>query len=105
MSVFLQAMQQCGFNLATIDIEKGQLRGHGFHSSIGCYQELEFKPNGLFNQINEVEVSFVAEQHQTHVLLEVDRKFSGDGFKRLMLPHHAISLPNWVNDIKRLLGI
>ncbi|WP_335954228.1 hypothetical protein [Acinetobacter guillouiae] len=32
--------------------------------------------------------------HQTHVLLEVDRKFGGDGSKRLMLPHHAVSLPN-----------
>ncbi len=55
--------------------------------SIGCYQELEFKPTQLFNSINEVEVSFVAEQHQTHVLLEVDRKFRGDGFNSLSIPH------------------
>lgn len=105
MNVFLQAMQQCGFNLATVDVEKGQLRGHGFHSTIGCYQELEFKPNGMFNQINEVEVSFVAEQHQTHVLIEVDRKFRGDGFKSLTIPHHQATVPNLVNEIRRLLGI
>ena len=105
MQAFLQAMQQCGFALATVDVEKGQLRGHGFNSTIGCYQELEFKPTAMFNQINEVEVSFVAEQHQTHVLLEIDRKFRGDGFKSFTIPHQQANVPALVNEIKRTLGI
>ena len=105
MQAFLQAMQQCGFALATVDVEKGQLRGHGFNSTIGCYQELEFKPTAMFNQINEVEVSFVAEQHQTHVLLEIDRKFRGDGFKNFTIPHQQANVPALVNEIKRTLGI
>ena len=102
---FQLAMQQCGFQLATVDVEKGQLRGHGFHSTIGCYQELEFKPTAMFNQMNEVEVSFVAEQHQTHVLLEIDRKFRGDGFKSFTIPHQQANVPALVNEIKRTLGI
>ena len=105
MQAFIQAMQQCGFNLATVDVEKGQLRGHGFHSTIGCYQELEFKPTTFFNGINEIEVSFVAEQHQTHVLLEVDRKFRGDGFKSLTIPHQHANPALLVNEIRRMLGI
>lgn len=103
--MFIQAMQQCGYNLATVDTEKGQLRGNGFQSTIGCYQELEFKPNGFFSGINEVEVSFVAEEHQTHVLLEVDRKFRGDGFKSMRIPHNQANLATITHDIKRLLDI
>lgn len=89
----------------SVDVEKGQLRGNGFHSSIGCYQELEFKPTQLFNSINEVEVSFVAEQHQTHVLLEVDRKFRGDGFNSLSIPHQQANPALLVNEIRRMLGL
>lgn len=105
MQAFLQAMQQCGFALSTVDVEKGQLRGHGFNSTIGCYQELEFKPTGFFNGINEIEVSFVAEQHQTHILLEIDRKFRGDGFKSLSIPHQHATPAFLVQEIRRLLGI
>jgi sporulation-control protein len=105
MQVFIQAMQQCGFQLMTVDVEQGQLRGNGFHSSIGCYQELEFKPTQLFNSINEVEVSFVAEQHQTHVLLEVDRKFRGDGFNSLTFPHQQANPALLANEIRRMLGL
>jgi sporulation-control protein len=38
--MFLQAMQQCGFVLSTVDVEKGQLTARNFRSTIGCYQEL-----------------------------------------------------------------
>ena len=105
MQNFLVSMQQCGFNLATVDVEKGQLRGNGFQSTIGCCQELEFKPNAMFSGINEVEVSFVAEAHQTHVLLEVDRTFRGDGFKSMTIPHHLASVENIVHEIRRTLSL
>ena len=105
MKAFSPGSQECGFQLMSVDVEKGQLRGNGFHSSIGCYQELEFKPTQLFNSINEVEVSFVAEQHQTHVLLEVDRKFRGDGFNSLTIPHQQANPALLVNEIRRILGL
>ena len=105
MHAFIQAMQDCGFHLVSADVEKGQLRGNGFYSSLGCYQELEFKPAQFFSGINEVEVSFVAEQHQTHVLLEVDRKFRGDGFKSLSIPHQHANPTTLTQQIRHLLGL
>ncbi|MDQ9019536.1 sporulation protein [Acinetobacter sichuanensis] len=105
MQAFLQAMQQCGFFLATADVEKGQLRGGHYFSTIGCYQELEFLPTQHFSGINEVEVSFVAQEHQTHVMLEIDRKFRGDQLRSITIPHHQISTPHLVQQIKQLLNI
>lgn len=106
MQNFLNAMQHCGFILAHADVEKGQLNGQGFRSTIGCYQELEFVPQGMFNSINEVEVSFVAQEHHTHVLIEIDRKFRGDGFRSMTIPHDAHGSTNQIMlEIKRQLGI
>lgn len=106
MQAFIQAVQQCGFELRSVDVEKGQLRGRGFQSTIGCYQELEFIPTQYFSHINEVEVSFVAQPHQTHVLLEIDRKFSSrDSYLSLTIPHQSIHIPQLVAQIKHLLGI
>lgn len=105
MQLFLHAMQQCGFHLVSADVEKGQLNGQGFRSSIGCYQELEFRPTTFFNSIHEVEVSFIAQAHQTHVLLEIDRKFRGDSYRCLTLPHHALELNTLVQQIKYCLGL
>ncbi len=103
MNAFLQAMQHCGYQLHSVDVEKGQLRGHHFHSTLGCYQELEFKPIQFLSGINEVEVSFVAQAEQTHVLLEIDRKFRGDHYRSLTIPHQHIHIPSLVEEIQRLL--
>ena len=103
--MFIQAMQQCGYNLTTVDTEKGQVPWNGVQATVGCYQELEFKPQGCFRGVNEIEVSFVAEAHQTHVLMEVDRTFRGDGFKSMTIPHNQATVANIVHEIKRLLGI
>lgn len=103
MQAFLQAMQQCGFRLQSVDVEKGQLHGHHFNSTIGCYQELEFRPIQFLSGINEVEVSFVAQAEQTHVLLEIDRKFRGDNYRSLTIPHQHIDVPTLVHEIQRLL--
>ncbi len=107
MQAFIQAMQQCGFQLMTVDVEKGQLLWQRLSTvSIGLLSRtLKFKPTQLFNSINEVEVSFVAEQHQTHVLLEVDRKFRGDGFNSLTIPHQQANPALLANEIRRMLGL
>lgn len=105
MQAFLSAMQQCGFALATVDVEKGQLRGGNYFSTIGCYQELEFIPTRHFSGINEVEVSFVAQEQQTHVMLEVDRKFRGDQLRSITIPHQNISVPHLVQQIQHILNI
>lgn len=105
MQVFLQAMQQCGFVLATVDVEKGQLTAQNFRSTIGCYQELEFVAAQMFSGFNEVEVSFVAEVHQTHIMLEIDRTFRSDQLLTLTLVHHQLDVQQVVQHIRRLLQL
>lgn len=106
MLAFMTAMQQCGFGLRSVDVEKGQLRGQGFQSTIGCYQELEFVAIQQFSMINEIEVSFVAEAHRTHVLLEIDRKMSyRDSYQCLTIPHQHIDVGQLAGQIRQLLGI
>lgn len=85
---FIQAMTNNGFSMVKADVEIGTLNGHGFSSTSGCYQELEFKPQGFFGRVKEVELSFISEEHQTHVLIELDRRFSGDGYRSLTVPNN-----------------
>ena len=90
MAHFIAAMEDNGFKMVKADVEKGYLRGRGFESASGCYQELEFKPRGFgFSRIQEVELSFIPEGGRTHVLVEIDRAFSGDGYKSLTLADTA----------------
>lgn len=105
MQVFLQAMQQCGFVLASVDVEKGQLTARNFRSTIGCYQELEFVSSHMFSGFNEVEVSFVAEAHQTHVMLEVDRTLRSDQLLTMTLPNQHLDVHQVTQHIRRLLQI
>lgn len=85
----LQAMEDCGYDIVKADVEEGQLNGGNFASTLGCYQELEYRPGGfaLFG-LKEVEISFVASEEITHILIELDRQFRGDSYKALSLPNY-----------------
>ena len=100
----LQAMDTCGYSLVKADVEQGAVRGHNFQSSLGCYQELEYRPNSfaLFG-LNEVEVTFVAHPNQLHVLFELDRNFGGDSYRSLTLANQA-SQDEVTAKVKQLLG-
>ena len=103
---FINALTENGFNIAKIDVEKGYLNGNGFSSQSGCYQEIEFKPTGLgvFGSIQEVEMSFITEENQTHVLIELDRRFRGDGYASLSVNNQA-SYDQIETALKQLAGI
>ena len=103
MQAFIGAMQHCGLVLNTIDVEKGHLRARDFQSTLGCYQELEFIP-ASFGGLNEVEVSFVPQANQTHVMIEIDRKFRGDQLRTLTIPHHSMNEAALVQQIRQLLS-
>lgn len=105
MQSFLQAMQQCGFVLSTVDVEKGQLTARNFRSTIGCYQELEFVSSHMFSGFNEVEVSFVAEAQQTHIMLEIDRTFRSDQLLTMMISNQNLDVNQITQQIRRLLQI
>ncbi len=102
MSRFLQAMEQSGYYLFSADVEKGYLRGQGFESVSGIYQELEFKPNAGFSSIAEVEVSFVPAALKTHALLEIDKRFGSDSY-RCVGWNDNTSVQELVGQIQRLL--
>lgn len=86
----IDEMSEQGFHMVKADVEVGHLRGQHFESTSGCYQEMEFKPKGLgFGRIKEIELSFICQSDQVHILIELDRRFSGDGYRSLSLPQYA----------------
>ncbi len=103
VSTFMEAMNRLGFNLVKADVEKGFLRASTFQSHSGCYQELEYRPNSrsLFG-LQEVELSFVPEAHKTHVLIELDRAFRGDGYVDLTIEHDHVNLSQLCDQLERL---
>ncbi len=107
MTRFLAAIENIGFRFYSADVEKGQLRGSGFQSTIGCYQEIEYVPawGGHF-EINEIEVSFVQRPQDTGVLVEIDRRYSSrDGYRSLLIPHHALQSIDWEQEARKLIGV
>lgn len=105
MQTLITALQHCGLSLYSADVERGQLRGGHFQSSIGCYQELEFRPTAWLSRLNELEVSFVATATQTHVLFEIDRKLGHDHYQTLSLPHTTLDVGSLAAHLKQLLAL
>ncbi len=103
ISHFIEAMEKNGFAMVKADVEKGYLKGNDFASVSGCYQEMEFKPTGFgFGRVKEIELSFISKEDRTHVLIELDRRFSGDGYNSLTIPNHA-SYADVETALKRLI--
>lgn len=104
MESVINAMNLCGFKLKKADVEKGYLNGGNFQSSTGCYQELEFAPEGWgFSSVQEVEISFVPEANVTHLLVELDRRFSGDTYKSLSITHTTDDIEQIEQRLQQLL--
>lgn len=86
----LAAMESLGFCLSKADVEVGYLRTSTFTSRSGCYQELEFRPRARgCASLNEVEISLVCDERETHVLIELDRAFRRDGYMSFSVDNHA----------------
>lgn len=85
----IQAMLDLGFQLQKVDVEKGFLRAAGLQTHSGCYQEFEFRPRQWLSGVREVELSFVPQQQEVAVLIELDRVMRGDSYKLLRLPLNA----------------
>ncbi|MBT1443659.1 sporulation protein [Shewanella sp. JM162201] len=86
----LNAMNELGFALTKADVEQGYLNAPSFRSRSGCYQELEFHPRSFgFSSLREVEISLVCDETETHLLIELDRAFRGDGYTAFSLANNA----------------
>ncbi|RCW47081.1 sporulation-control protein [Halopolyspora algeriensis] len=70
--VLLEAVERLGFRFHKADVEAGQLRGT--RQRLPFYQEIEFSGSPHYRRLNQLEVSFVADEHGMDVVLEADKK-------------------------------
>lgn len=104
MALCMKAMERAGYKMIKADVEKGFLNASGFRSHSGIYQELEYRPeSSSFFGVKEVELSFLPEAEQTHVLIELDRSFQGDSYCSLTIPHTPQGLTNIPEQLESLL--
>lgn len=68
----LDAFGQLGFRFKTADMEQGHIRGT--RQRLPFYQEIEFHPPEQYRGLNQVELSFVADDREMDVVLEMDKK-------------------------------
>ncbi|WP_395359926.1 sporulation protein [Streptomyces sp. YH02] len=68
----LDAFLQLGFRFKSADMERGQIRGT--RQKLPFYQEIEFFAPQQYRGLNQVEVSFVADDREMDVVLEMDKK-------------------------------
>ncbi|MET8968708.1 sporulation protein [Streptomyces hydrogenans] len=80
----LEALGQLGFGFKSADLELGRIGGTG--QQLPFYQEIELTPAPRYaQQINEIEVTFLADPAGLEVILEADKRggFSSDGHDAL----------------------
>ncbi|MFK4071449.1 sporulation protein [Streptomyces sp. NPDC029674] len=68
----LDAFIQLGFRFKSADMERGHIRGT--RQKLPFYQEIEFYPPQQYRGLNQVELSFVADDREMDVVLEMDKK-------------------------------
>ncbi|GGQ24302.1 sporulation protein [Streptomyces roseolilacinus] len=68
----LDAFVRLGFRFKNADMERGHIRGT--RQRLPFYQEIEFLPPQQYRGLNQVELSFVADDREMDVVLEMDKR-------------------------------
>ncbi|WP_336322102.1 sporulation protein [Streptomyces lavendofoliae] len=68
----LDAFIQLGFRFKSADMERGHIRGT--RQRLPFYQEIEFLPPQQYRGLNQVELTFIADEREMDVVLEMDKK-------------------------------
>ncbi|NEA65962.1 sporulation protein [Streptomyces sp. SID12488] len=94
----LDAFLQLGFRFKSADLERGHVRGT--RQKLPFYQEVEFFPPAQYRGLNQVELTFVADEHSMDVVLEMDKKpglFSegSDTFRSFQVGQHDYQGTDW----------
>jgi sporulation-control protein len=95
----LDAFNRLGFRFKTADLERGRI--HGVNQQLPFYQEIEFFPPPQYaGGINEVELTFIADQQGVEVILEFDKRggfLSGghDAYGRFRVDHATVDQTDW----------
>jgi sporulation-control protein len=104
MQRLIAAMGNLGYAHVSTDVEVGTVRANDIYSSIGCYQEFEFRPSqGGFGRVQEVEITCIARTEGVHVLVEVDRRFSGDSYRALFMGNDWQRV-DWESQLRQIIG-
>ncbi|WP_046501169.1 sporulation protein [Streptomyces odonnellii] len=99
----LEALGQLGFGFKSADLEYGHIRGTG--QQLPFYQEIELTPPAQYaHQVNEIEVTFLANPGGMEVVLEADKRgglFSGghDAVTRFTVSHYDVGQVNWYAEV------
>ncbi|WP_431045114.1 sporulation protein [Streptomyces sp. P1-3] len=68
----LDAFGSLGFRFKSADLERGHIRGT--RQRLPFYQEIEFYAPEQYRGLNQVEVTFIADDREMDVVLEMDKK-------------------------------
>ncbi|MER8199357.1 sporulation protein [Streptomyces microflavus] len=95
----LEAFGQLGFGFKSADLEYGRIHGSG--QQLPFYQEIELTPPPNYaHQVNEIEVTFLADPAGMEVVVEADKRgglFSGghDALGRHQVSHADAARSDW----------
>ncbi|MFB7715631.1 sporulation protein [Streptomyces sp. NPDC056105] len=94
----LDAFIGLGFRFKSADMERGHIRGT--RQKLPFYQEIEFFPPQQYRGLNQVELSFVADDREMDVVLEMDKKQglfseSSDTFRSFVVGHNDFQGTDW----------
>ncbi|MEU1806240.1 sporulation protein [Streptomyces sp. NPDC019937] len=94
----LDAFGALGFRFKSADLEKGHIRGT--RQRLPFYQEIEFHAPQQYRGLNQVELSFVADDREMDVVLEMDKKpglFSSgsDSYRSFTVGLNAYQETDW----------
>ncbi|RBL79522.1 sporulation protein, partial [Streptomyces cavourensis] len=94
----LDAFGQLGFRFLSADMERGHIRGS--RQRLPFYQEIEFVPPAQYRGLNQVELTFVADDREMDVILEMDKKgglFSegSDSYRAFKVGLHDFHQTDW----------
>ncbi|EFK98973.1 MULTISPECIES: sporulation protein [unclassified Streptomyces] len=94
----LDAFGRLGFRFKTADLERGSIRGT--RQRLPFYQEIEFYPPQQYRGLNQVELSFVADDREMDVVLEMDKKDGlftegSDSFRAFRVGLHDFGDTDW----------
>ncbi|MBZ3902763.1 MULTISPECIES: sporulation protein [Streptomyces] len=103
----LDAFIQLGFRFKNADMERGHIRGT--RQKLPFYQEIEFYPPQQYHGLNQVELSFVADEREMDVVLEMDKKpglFSegSDSFRSFKVGLHDYQNTDWAGYLNQWLS-
>jgi sporulation-control protein len=94
----LDAFGALGFRFKAADLERGHIRGT--RQRLPFYQEIEFFAPEQYRGLNQVELSFVSDDREMDVVLEMDKKpglftEGSDSYRSFQVGHADFEQTDW----------